>query len=218
MAAKEVAMAETGIRFFGRMSASATHEIKNTLAIINENAGLLEDLSMMAEKGHPLAPERVMDISQRMAKQVSRADLVLKKMNKFAHSVDLSREVADFEKTVMFVLDLASRILEMQGVVVEIVSPKSSMVVDINLFYLQNVIWRAIEIAADSITGKKQVMISFGTDSAPAIWFLMDSVKKGSMDDLFGSKEDRALIAYLDMTIEKNEEDTGFGLLWTKSS
>lgn len=219
MATNEKMIAETGMGFWGRMSASATHEIKNSLAIINENAGLLEDLALMAEKGHPLATERVKDISQRLAKQVQRADLILKKLNHLAHSVDLPREMIDLEKTTRFVLDLAGRIIEMQGVVVEIRSPISPLVVDTNLFYLQNAIWRAIDIACCSTTKEKQVMISFGTDSTmPSIWFSMGQAKEEIMQDLFESKEDQALISYLEITIEKNDENNGFGLLWTKSS
>jgi C4-dicarboxylate-specific signal transduction histidine kinase len=219
MAKNEQMMAETGMGFWGRMSASATHEIKNSLAIINENAGLLEDLALMAEKGHPLATERVKDISHRLAKQVQRADRILKKLNHLAHSVDLPREIIDLEKTTRFVLDLAGRIVEMQGVVVEIRSPISPLVVDSNLFYLQNAIWRAIDTACCFTTPKKQVMISFGTDSTvPSIWFSTGQAKQDKMQDLFESKEDQALMSYLKITIAKNDENTGFGLLWTKSS
>ena len=55
------AMAIEGVRFFGEMSASISHEIKNVLAIINENAGLLQDMVMMIEKGSPLSPERLVE-------------------------------------------------------------------------------------------------------------------------------------------------------------
>jgi C4-dicarboxylate-specific signal transduction histidine kinase len=214
-------LAATGMRFFGRMSASATHEIKNTLAIINENAGLLEDLTLMAEKGHPLATERIKDISQRVARQVQRADLILKKLNRLSHSVDLTREMIDLEKAVIFVLDLAGRILEMQGVMVEIISPLSPMVVDTNLFYLQNAIWLAIDMACCCVAKEKQVRISFGTDSTiPSVWFSMGRANKDKIEynikDLFESKENQALMAYLGITIEKNNKNNGFGLLWTK--
>ena len=33
----------TGLQFFGKMTASISHEIKNVMAIINESAGLLDD-------------------------------------------------------------------------------------------------------------------------------------------------------------------------------
>jgi len=85
-----------GVRFFGRMSASISHEIKNVLAIINENAGLLDDFALMAEKGMPLDPRRLGKVAESLMKQVRRADAIVRNMNKFAHSVD------DFEKCCVF--------------------------------------------------------------------------------------------------------------------
>jgi len=216
-------MEMAGMQFFGRMSASATHEIKNALAIINENAGLLEDLTLMAENGHPLASERVKDISHRVTRQVQRADLVLKKLNRLAHSVDLPREMVDLEKTTGFVLDLAARIVELQGVVVKITPPLTPILVDTHLFYLQNLIWQAIEMACCSAPedkdGKKMVKISFGTDfSPPSICFSTGRILTDKTKELFGSKQDQALLSYLEMTIEKNKENNGFGFLWKKKS
>ena len=206
-----------GMRFFGQMSASATHEIKNTLAIINESAGLLEDLSKMAETNPPLSPVRVNDISQRVTKQVKRADLVVRKLNRFSHSVDRQTQMTDLEETVCFVLDLASRLIEMLGVVVKVIPPLSHIIVDTNLFYLENMIWKAIETACFAAKEKKQVKISFGTDAdTPSISFSMDAVKDNLMDELFGSKEDDALIAHLKISIKKNKENNGFCLLWPK--
>ena len=37
---------ETGLRFFGKINSSISHEMRNVLAIINENAGLMKDLMM----------------------------------------------------------------------------------------------------------------------------------------------------------------------------
>ena len=206
-----------GIKFFGQMTASATHEIKNTLAIINESAGLLHDLSMMAQKGHPLSLERIKDISQRVTRQVKKTDLVLQKLNRFSHSVDQAKAIVDLEKTLMFVLDLVSRLVQMKEVTIEVIAPLSPLRVDTNLFYLENMIWRAIETACHAAEGEKKIIISFGPDTeTPLVRFLMDAAKQELMDDLFGSKEDQALAAYLDISIEKNIDNKGFGLLWPK--
>ncbi len=59
MGQKPDIIAETGLQFFGEMSASISHEIKNVLAIVNENAGLLEDLTLMADRGKPIDPARL---------------------------------------------------------------------------------------------------------------------------------------------------------------
>jgi C4-dicarboxylate-specific signal transduction histidine kinase len=213
MAKDKNILAEGGLKFFGKMSASATHEIKNTLAIINESAGLLEDLSLMADKGNPISAGRINDISQMVSRQVKRTDLVLKKLNRFSHSVDLSTKVIDLEQTVGFVLDLATRLIENQGIKIEVTPPCSPMMVVTNLFYLENIIWHAIEAAC--CTAKKKVLISFGNNlKAPSIWFSLDMVKDDLMNDLFDSKKDKALMEYLGISIEKNKENKDFGLLW----
>ncbi|WP_299977311.1 hypothetical protein [Desulfobacula sp.] len=210
-------LSKSGMRFFGKMSASATHEIKNCLAIINESAGLLEDLSMMAEKKPPLSLARVNDISQRVTRQVNRADIVVRKLNRFSHGVDRKTQIANLEETVSFVLDLASRLIAMQGVVIKVTSPLSRIMVETNIFYLENMIWKAIETACLAAKEKKQMVISFGTDAdTPSIWFSMDAVQNDLMDDLFGSKEDRALMKHLDISIKKNKDNNGFGLLLLK--
>ena len=64
------AAGDEGILFFGKVSASVSHEIKNVLAIINESAGLLEDFSLMAEQGIALDPVRLRTLSENIRKQV----------------------------------------------------------------------------------------------------------------------------------------------------
>ena len=59
--------AEIGLAYVGAMSASISHELKNVLAVIHENAGLLEDLSLRADQGVPLEPERLKTICGRIA-------------------------------------------------------------------------------------------------------------------------------------------------------
>ena len=51
-------LGESGLRFFGKISASISHEIKNAIAVMNENAGLIKDLIMMAERGRPTIRSR----------------------------------------------------------------------------------------------------------------------------------------------------------------
>jgi hypothetical protein len=52
-----------GVQFFGIISASISHDIKNVLAVLNENAGLIEDLVLMAEKGASFNQERVKSLA-----------------------------------------------------------------------------------------------------------------------------------------------------------
>ena len=76
------------VQVFAKISASISHEIKNTLSIINENAGLLEDFAQMAEEGTGVAVERVRAVTKTIAKQVDRSNIIMKNLNRFAHSAD----------------------------------------------------------------------------------------------------------------------------------
>lgn len=213
----EILPAIGGIRFFGKMTASATHEMKNALAIINESAGLLEDLSLMTQKGQPISSGRIHDISKRVARQVTRTDLILKKLNIFSHTADQETEIADLEKTVYLVMDIASRLIEQQEIIIEVTPPQFPLLVETSLFYLENLIWTAIETMCHQSKGKNRLNIFFGPDSTvPSIWFSMETANDNLMDDLLGSRDNKALMAYLDISIENN--NNSFGLIWPKQS
>ena len=98
-----------GLCFFGKISASISHEIKNVLAIINEDAGLLHDFSLMAKEGVPLDPERLLKLAEKIQGQVKRGDIIMKNMNKFAHSVDLPECEVNFYEMVSLVTALLGR-------------------------------------------------------------------------------------------------------------
>ena len=112
----------TELQFFGAMTATATHDLKNVIAIINENAGLLEDLTLMAQKsGNALSPDRVATVAKRIRDQVKRGDEMIKTLNRFAHRVDTPQEQAlacDLAEAVDKTLELAGRKIAQSGLAV----------------------------------------------------------------------------------------------------
>jgi light-regulated signal transduction histidine kinase (bacteriophytochrome) len=101
---------------FAKISAAISHEIKNTLSIINENAGLLEDYAQMAEQTGGLPLDRVLSITQTIAKQVDRSNIIMKNLNRYAHSGDTSLAHANLQETLSLVVALASRQAAMQEI------------------------------------------------------------------------------------------------------
>ncbi len=144
---------ETGLRFFGKVSASISHEIKNVLAIINENAGLLEDLSLAAKRGTAIDPDRLNRACQQFSKQIRRADAIIKNMNQFAHSVDAFAAPVDLFLATELVSNLAGRLADMRKVTLRVNRPPSPVVVDGNPFLIENLIWLGLEFA---ITGTSE--------------------------------------------------------------
>jgi signal transduction histidine kinase len=150
---------ETGLQFFGKMSASISHELKNVLAIINENAGLLEDLTVMAEKGMPIDPERLKTQASRIMKQIRRGDEIIKGMNRFAHSVDEPLRQVDLHDTSALVCALSGRFASMRGVTLDLEPPSIQISIVTNLFFLQNLLWLCLDFAmASTGAGKKATL------------------------------------------------------------
>ncbi|MDY0221288.1 MAG: hypothetical protein RBR67_09140 [Desulfobacterium sp.] len=137
----------TGLAYFGKMMALISHEIKNSLAIINENAGLMEDLSLMAKKGNPLDPERTGTIAGRVVRQVQRADTTVKRMNRLAHSVDNPVTEVDVAETLAFTLELGEKAFSTLGLRVEVGPLAGPVVINTNEFLFMNLIWEVLGYA-----------------------------------------------------------------------
>lgn len=137
----------SGLQFFGKVSASVSHELKNVLAIINENAGLLEDLTFAARRGSPIDPDRLERTVQNFAKQIRRADEILKNMNRFAHSVDQFEAQVDLGDLAGLVAQLAGRKAAMGRILLETTPPSQPVVLTTKPFLVENLIWLTLEFA-----------------------------------------------------------------------
>jgi signal transduction histidine kinase len=148
---------ETGLQFYGKTAASLSHEIKNALAIINENAGLLKDFTLMSKEGLPIDPERLMSVAEKVMTQVRRADGIVSNMNRFAHSVDESVKEVDLGGILEFVATLSRRLASMRGVALEPRRVTSPVMITTNPFFLQNLLSLCVDFAMAAAGGEKTV-------------------------------------------------------------
>jgi signal transduction histidine kinase len=149
-----------GLEFFGRISASISHEIRNALAVINEHAGLLEDMTLMAEKGMPLDAARLKRTAGAVLKQVQRVDGIVKTMNRFAHSVDEPLKGVDLAETLELVVRLFGRFAAVRQVSLAPESPLASVSVATRPFQLQNLIGLCLDYAMQSAGSGGTVKLS----------------------------------------------------------
>jgi C4-dicarboxylate-specific signal transduction histidine kinase len=152
-------IAESGLQFFGRISASISHEIKNVLAIINENAGLLEDFILMADRGKPIEHARLKTMAAAMQKQIGRADDILKNMNRFAHSIDEIFAEVDLKETIELFIALADKFIVMRGAQVDRQLPASPLTIQTAPFFLINLLWQCLEFCMSASGDEKRVKI-----------------------------------------------------------
>lgn len=162
-------LGRTGIQFFGKMSASIAHEIKNVLAIVNENAGLLEDFTLMADKGMPLEPQRLEKLAENLMKQVKRADDIVKNMSKFAHSADEFQKSVDLNELLSVTVQLATRFADMRRVSLNLRLNPSPTALVTNPFLLENLMWCCLDFAMDQAGSRGTVSIALEKADAGAI-------------------------------------------------
>lgn len=138
---------ENGLQFYSKISASMSHDIKNALAIINENAGLLDDFTLMANQGVPIDPERLKTLAAKITKQVGRANDIAKNLSRLAHSLDQPVTAVDLNETLQLVTAMISRVSEMRNVTMGISESSRTVIVETSPFLLMTLIWYLSDIA-----------------------------------------------------------------------
>ena len=135
------------LRFFGTVTSSVSHELKNVLAIVNENAGMIEDLLAFAAQGRAIDPARLLKAAQAIKVQIRRGDTIIKNLNSLAHSVDETEAAIVVDQAVELALGLTARMAAMRGVAVTMGPPADSVTVRTAPFAFQQLMWRCLDDA-----------------------------------------------------------------------
>jgi len=208
---------ETGLRFFGKMTASISHEIKNVMAIINESAGLLEDYSIMAEKGAPINPERLKIVSDRVAMQIRRADGITKNLNSLAHSVDEFDKSVSLSETLELAVGLTQRFADMRSVILEFHPPADFPTVVTSPFHLLNLVWGVLDFAMDASGPGKTVGLTFETTpTSVAIRFTGVEALTDKPETVFPTAKEAVLLRILGAEIHRDTKKGEINLVLPK--
>ncbi len=159
---------EQGLWFFGVVTASLSHEINNAIAIIGELSGLLDDLLYAAEQGRPLNIEKVKEVSGKIGKQVKKGQGIIKRLNRFAHSVDEPVREFDMRDLLEQIVTIAERFAFLKGVNLQTQLTSGSMMIRNNPFTLQHAIFACIEVALTASGKGGIVSVALNSDGGGA--------------------------------------------------
>jgi light-regulated signal transduction histidine kinase (bacteriophytochrome) len=197
---------EAGLQFFGKMNASISHEIKNVLAIVNESAGLLEDLTGMEEQGMPVDSARLRSIAGKIQKQVRRADLIVKNMNTLAHSIDEQEKKVDTGELLAFMAALSKRLASIQGIAFEPAISEKPQEIITNPFLLETMLWRCMDFFMCTAGAEKTIEVSVTANDQGIDIHFTGLQEPGVKQDLsFPGEMEHALASALCGKIELNE-------------
>ena len=158
MERRDATLDATCVQVFGKISAAISHDLKNVLAIVNENAGLLDDLALRAAKGIEIPPERLSIATARILKQVKRGDTVLKNLNRYAHSTDLPVQQLNVAEMVALMVDLAGRQAAMKEVSFTI-TPAEVQVTTCAI-YLESLVYLVLRQVIDTLPRREAVEVA----------------------------------------------------------
>lgn len=133
------------LAFVGKVAAGLSHEIKNTLAIINESVGLMGDLLSKEAPDNWQAYPRLKSIIPSIEEQVQRSAVIVKRLNRFAHSSDKPVTSLDLNELVQEITTLAQRFARLRGVKLEVELASEPLVIHSDPFRIQQVIFAFIE-------------------------------------------------------------------------
>jgi C4-dicarboxylate-specific signal transduction histidine kinase len=161
---------EQALSFFGTITASLSHEINNSMAIISELSGLLEDLLVGADRDQPLDNDKLRELSQRISNQVKKGQSIIKRLNRFAHSMDEPDAAFDAVEVLEQLMGLAQRFAFLKGVRLDHTAEQESLALRGNPFSLQQAVFICIQLALDASTKSETVNVTLrGEDSAVRI-------------------------------------------------
>ncbi len=199
-------LGEAGLKFYSKVSASISHEIKNSLAVLNESAGYLEDVTLMAKKGMEINMERLESLADTMLKQVQRANGIVKNMNRLAHSLDDPASQTDLNALLELMISLSERTTVTRGFKVSAAFSDSAITINTHPFFVENLIWLILDFAM-TVTGdaKTIAMQPIKTESGADINFTgLGKLTESTFND-FQTEHVRLILAALNCTLQPDE-------------
>lgn len=192
---------QAGLTFFSRTTAAISHELKNALAIIKENAGLIEDYLLMAEKGMPIDPQKFKRVSTRIGAQTARADELIKNMNRFAHSADHHSATADLNELAELFVTLSQRETAMRQATLALTKETSPVMVNTSPFLLLTILGRTLTFCLESVSAQDTVTVRVaGSNQGSTIRFEQLYNLNALSDKQFPGEQEILLLNTLDIT------------------
>jgi hypothetical protein len=105
-------------------------------------------------------------------KQVSRADAIMKNMNRLAHSVDESIEAIDLNDLLELLVALSNRFASTRGVGIQLKRNEGPLKLRTSPFFLMNLLWLCLDFAMDAAGEDKIVeLVPRNTETGIEVFF-----------------------------------------------
>ena len=143
----------------GRLAAGTAHEINNPLAIINEKAGLLNDLYALGGDKTP-SPGRALELTESIMKAVDRCSTITHRLLGFAKHMDVRNETLDLHALVRDVLGFLEKESAYRNLQLQVTVSEDLPTIESDRGQLQQVLLNLINNAFAAVPDGGQIEIA----------------------------------------------------------
>lgn len=140
--------------------ANVSHEFNNVISVISELAGLLKDLSRMAQKGREVSPEKIESIADNISKQVDRGKHLVSHMNRFSHSTDETHTQVDTCGIVENIQVLTDRLFKNRRSNIVFRAPEEMFSINTDPFELRRILFLCLDRFLDASSSEVTINLN----------------------------------------------------------
>ncbi len=181
-----------GVLFFAAMGAGLSHELSNIFNIVNELAGLQQDIVAAAAQGGTTGLARVTDLAARIKSQVSRGEEINRGLHRLSHSVDDTDIDFDLGETLVLFGSLAARAARLAEVGLEVRPPEAAIACHGGPFGLLLALHACVRVALAAASSQRRIEV-WGEEGPEGVHVIVSSA-----DPISGLKNDASIAADLD--------------------
>ena len=187
----------------GRLAAGVAHEVNNPLAIINERAGLLKDLTVDSQASPP--KEKLLENIESIINSVERCSTITHRLLGFAKRMDVQTQTIDMDSLVKEVLSFLGKEASYRNVTVNFHIPADLPNIESDRGQLQQVFLNIISNAFDAVPDGGRIDITSRRDDE-------DSISVTISDNGPGISQENLRHIFDPFFSTKKEYGTGLGL------
>lgn len=153
------------IAFIVTLTADATHELNNILAIIRESAGLVQDLMNAAELVRPERKATAQNCLDTIEQRIEKGIQLLKDLNRLAHDPDQTIARIDVVETVRRLIRLCQRSAGQKQTRLVLKNTTANPTLTCNPLLFQTALYTSLQICQQSLDGPGEITLGIAEET-----------------------------------------------------
>ena len=206
------------LQYFGAMLPSHSHEAKNVLAVINENAGLMDDYILMAQKGKSLNLERLSSLAATIRKQVIRLNDLITDVRQAAEGIENNTQEICLVNHARQVSELMSKKAATRSIRFEVSARQEPILIHAKPVLLLHMLWVCLDYAMGVSNKGSQIVLTLEKRTEDAVVLLsgIDGLDSATITTIMPDEQRNAVLTMLNAELKIDEDEKTVMLLIRK--